>query len=86
MKKKRRKEKLLCPGEFFTFLVSAFLLFGFFVLEYSANLFSPPIGTVQVWKCALLLAVCFSAYRGGFLLKRRTGKNPFHNPIDNSSP
>ena len=47
----------------------------FFVCEWQLNFLSPPVGTAQFWRCAILLTVCIVAYLGGFLLKQRNGQN-----------
>ena len=57
-------------------LSAAFLLLVvFFANEWKLNLLSPPVGTVQFWRCAILLTVCMVAYLGGVLLKSRSGRN-----------
>ena len=77
MKKQIKPSKQLLMSEFFLFFLSALLLIGFFALEYSAKLFSPTVGTIQLWKCVLLLTICISMYCGGLLLKKHSKSNPF---------
>ena len=77
MKKRSNQRKQSLCGEIFLFLLSALFLGVFFVIEYGTNLFSPPVGAIQVWKCVLVLAICITAYCGGLLLKNRTRRNPF---------
>lgn len=55
--------------------VAALLLIGFFLSELKLDLLTPPIGTVQIWRCTLLFTICLVAYLGGVLFKRRTEKN-----------
>ena len=75
--KKQTKKGLRIHCDDCLFFLSALLLACFFVLEYSANLFSPPVGTAQLWKCILLFVTCFTSYLGGLLLKKRTKKDLF---------
>ena len=77
MKKRAEHLDTRIFGEIFCFFIASLLTICFFGIEYGANLFAPPVGTAQFWKCALLLTICLVAYRGGLLLKRRTGSNPF---------
>ena len=71
---KRKTEKRLFADTVILF-VSVLLLVGFFLSELKLDLLSPPVGTVQFWRCLLLFIICLIAYLGGVLLKRRTQKN-----------
>ena len=77
MTKASKQENRLLLGEIILFSISALLLTSFFALEFSAELFSPPVGTAQLWKCLLLLAICIASYSGGVLMKARANRNPF---------
>ena len=77
LKKQEKGLRRLLHGDLFVFCISAILLICFFVFEYQSNLLTPPVGTVQFWKCILLLVICMTAYLGGVLLKVRTKRNPF---------
>lgn len=75
MKKKRGPRGLKIHGDTLILAISAILLFCFLIFETRINLLSPPVGTVQLWRCVLLLVICMIAYLGGILYKRRTSHN-----------
>ncbi len=73
---KRPDLKNLMHADIAVLFAAALLLVGFFAHEWRLDLLSPPIGTVQFWRCAILLTVCIVAYLGGLLFKKRSGQNP----------
>lgn len=75
MKTQRSQKTQRLHSDILILAISALLLIGFFVLETKIDLFSPPVGTTQVWRCVLLLTVCMVAYLGGSLYKQRTDRN-----------
>ena len=76
MKSIRRFFETFLHADGWILTLSALLLLGFFVSEPKINLLSPPVGTVQLWRCVLLFLICLVAYLGGILLKRRTEIDP----------
>ncbi len=73
----KRRSRATLHADTLILVISAILLICFFVLEARIDLFSPPIGSVQLWRCVLLFVICMVAYLGCTLLKRRTNRNPF---------
>ncbi|MBR7098279.1 MAG: VanZ family protein [Clostridia bacterium] len=71
----KRKSKNWLSADVFILLASALLLVGFFLSELKLDLLSPPVGTVQFWRCILLFMICLIAYLGGVLFQRRTKKS-----------
>jgi glycopeptide antibiotics resistance protein len=71
----RTAKKGILHADGFILFAAFLLLLAFFATEWKLDFLSPPVGTVQFWRCAILLTVCIIAYLGCVLLKRRSGRN-----------
>ncbi len=75
MKHKRDHQRKGLHGDVLILGIAAVLLACFFASEAHIDLLSPPVGTLQFWRCVLLFVICMIAYLGGVLYKRRTARN-----------